>query len=476
MQHPAVHWANGIFLRPHHFQANDRHWNELVALQQRLDHPVGYGVHSVTISLDALQQGVLEIRGLRARWKEGSLVVQENADVHRIELQTHAEKLQAGQPLTVYLAIPAHREGHANVASTNTNGTAGEIRYRERILETDDESAGGDRQPLRLRELNFRFLFSTDDRNGFDTLPIARLRRSTSGDERIVLDQEYFPPALTLQAWPELAAIVRRIYDDIFSRLRSLSQQIREKRLSFSSNTQGDLEKMLMLHALNEAAGELACLAFAPGVHPLTAYTALCRIIGQLSVFGSDLVVPDIPRYDHDDLAPLFVWARKQIRKLIFSLKDDEFHQRFFVGAGRGMRVELEPEWFGDGWDWYFGVNPINLTAAECIQLLSSIQWVLGCASEAEKLFRDREEGVRVKIVKQAPRVLPTNGNWLYFSVLQDTEAWKKVRVEQTLAMRVQSEQIANLKQLEGETRLKLNVKGNIYGLEFAIFAVRQRV
>ncbi len=473
MQHPAVHWANGIFLRPHHFQAHDRHWNELVALQQRLDHPVGYGVHSITLSDDALRQGILEIRGLRARWKEGSLVVQENADVHRIELQQHAEQLQAGQALTVYLAIPAHREGHANVASGNANG---DTRYRERVLETDDESSGGDRQPLRLRELNFRFLFSTDDRNGFDTLPIARLRRSTSGDEQIVLDQDYFPPALTLQAWPELAAIVRRIYDDIFSRLQALSQQVREKRLSFSSNTQGDLEKMLLLHALNEAAGELACLAFAPGVHPLTAYTALCRIIGQLSIFGNDLVVPDIPRYDHDDLAPLFLWARKQIRKLIFSIKDDEFHQRFFVGAGKGMRVVLEPEWFGEGWDWYFGVNPINLTGRECLQLLRSIQWVLGCASEVEELFRIRDIGVSMRSVKQTPSVLPSNGNWLYFSISRDNDAWKKVRAEQTLAMRVQSEQIANLKQLEGETRLKLNVKGNIYGLEFAIFAVRQRV
>jgi type VI secretion system protein ImpJ len=470
MQHSAVHWANGIFLRPHHFQASDRYWNELVSLQQSFDHPVGYGLHSVTISDDALGQGVLEISGLKARWKEGSIVAQEASNVHRISLEPYLDRLQGGQPLTVYLAIPARRDGHANVVPGGANSPPGNARYRERILEVDDESAGGDRQSLRLRELNFRFLFSADDRNGFETLPIARLRRSATGVEQIVVDKEYFPPSLTLQAWPELAAINRRIHDDVVGRLQALGQQIRERRISFSGTSQGDLEKMLMLQSLNEAAGELSCLAFSPGIHPLVAYTALCKIVGRLSVFGNGLTIPELPRYDHDDLAPIFEWARTKIRELIFSLKDDEYHQRFFVGAGNGLRVTLDPEWFGEGWDWFFGVNPINLTRDDCLMLLRSIQFVLGAASEVEELFTKRAPGLSAPRVKQTPSVLPSNGNWLYFQVARDNDAWRKVLAEQTLAMRVQ-----HLKQLEGEKRLKLTYEGNVYALEFAIFAVRRR-
>jgi len=138
--------------------------------------------------------------------------------------------------------------------------------------------------------------------------------------------------------------------------------------------------------------------------------------------------------------------------------------------------VVLEPEWFGEGWDWYFGVNPINLTGGECLKILSSTQWVLGCASEVEKMFGQRIPGLRLTSIKRTPSVLPANGNWVFLSVSRDGDAWKKVCAEQTLAMRLQSQQIANLQQLDGETRLKLNVNGNIYGLEFAIFAVRQRV
>jgi hypothetical protein len=44
------------------------------------------------------------------------------------------------------------------------------------------------------------------------------------------------------------------------------------------------------------------------------------------------------------------------------------------------------------------------------------------------------------------------------------------------MAMRVRSEQIANLDTLEGTKRLRLSIDGKTYGLEFAVFAVRKRV
>jgi type VI secretion system protein ImpJ len=473
MHHSAVHWANGIFLRPHHFQANDRHWNELVSSQQQFDHPVGYGVHSVTISDEALRQGVVEVRGLKLRWKEGSLLSQEQADVHRIPLQpSQLERLQGGGELMVYIAIPIHREGHANITPAGVDGASTITRYRERILEVADESAGGDRQALRLRDLNVRFLFSTDDLNGYEALPIARLRRSTTGVEQLELDRDYFPPVLEVQAWPELASVMRRIHDDVNSQLQTEAATIQSRKITFSDSQQGNLERMMRLYSLNEAAAELTCLAFARGIHPLVAFTALCKIVGRLSIFGQSLTIPaDIPRYDHDDLAPLFYWAHMRIRELIFSKQDDVYYQRWFFGSGRGMRVTLDREWFGDRWDWYFGVRLINFTPEECLDLFrNKIQWVLASASEVEDLFTKRADGLATFRVKQLPSVLPTNKDWMYFKIGRENEAWRKVQAEETLALRVQ-----HVKQNEGDKRLRLTYEGKGYELEFAIFAVPLR-
>lgn len=474
MRYPAIHWANGVFLRPHHFQANDRHWAERIAVQQRLDHPVGYGMTTVQISEEALRQGVLEIRGLSGRLKDGTVIAEHESEVHRLPLDAYRPQLQGGEPLTVYLALPARREGHANVA-TGDAAEHRDARYREQLMELADEAAGGDPQPLRMQVPNFRFLFSPNDRSGFETVPIARLRDDGSGDQSVVVDRDYYPPVLNLQAWPPLALIVRRIYDEIRSRIQTLGRQVRDKRISFSSQNQGDLEILFLLHALNESAGELGCLAFAPGIHPLTAYEALCRIVGRLSIFGDQRELEQPPHYDHDDLAPRFRWAYDQIHKLIFALRDDEYYQRFFVGVGKGMRVQLEPEWFGPDWKWYFGVNPINLSQEQCKQLLRSIQWVLGSAGRVDELFTRKDRGVLLNRVRDRPRMLPSSGNWLYFAISRDNAEWNQVEIDKSLAMRIKQEQIANLAQLEGQQRLKLSVGGSTYGLEFAIFAVPQR-
>lgn len=471
MRYPGVLWTNGVFLRPHHFQASERYWEGWGVTQQRFDHPFGYGLHALQISKESLAQGVVEISGLQARLKDGTVIREQDSDVHRIPLETQRARLQGGEPLTLYLALPALREGQANVAA-GPDVTGGIFRYREHALEVADENSGGDRQTLRVRVPNFRFMLSTDDRGGFETIPIARLRCDTSRDQVLTIDPDYFPPALNLQAWPPLARIVRRTYDEICSRMQTVGRQVRDKRISFSSRNQGDLELLLLLHALNESAGELAASLTAPGPHPLDAYETLCRIVGRVSVFGERRELQQPPHYDHDDLEPRFRWAYEQIHRLIFSLREDEYYQRFFVGAGKGMRVALEPEWFGREWDWFFGVYPINLSQEECKNLLKQIQWVLGSGSRVDGLFARRGMGVTMRRVQNRPRMLPDTGNWLYFAIARDNAEWNQVEIDKTLAMRIKQEQIANLEQLDGQQRLKLAVGNRTYGLEFAIFAV----
>lgn len=475
MRNPAVNWAEGMFLRPHHFQAADRFWEEVVSHNVSFSSPYAYGIQRVTISATALANGSLEFGSLRARWKDGTIIAQEDNHVERVELKERLDVAALGnQPVTAYLAIPILQEGQANVA---INASGGLQRYVEFRRSTDDESVGGNRQEIALKRLNYRVLFSHEELSGFELLPIARLVKSDADDGHYLLDSNYFPPAMSLQAWPELAGVVRAIYDVIGSRIQSLSDIVRDKNISLSSQSQGDLEKILLLNALNEASGELSCLAFAAGVHPLYAYTALCRIVGKCSIFGPSLTIDKVPKYDHEDLATIFKWALERIRKLIFSVKEDEYEQRYFVGTGRGMVVQLEPEWFGLEWDWYFGVDPVNISRDECFQLLKdSIDWKLGSSDKVEQYMTLMKAGVKLRPVPQVPRALPSRGNWVYFQIKREDDAWKQVQVTQTMGMRVKTEQIANLDSLEGARRLRISVNGKTYGLEFAVFAVRNRV
>ena len=100
MQNPSVHWSEGMFLRPHHFQASDRYWSELTSLHYQLDHPYGYGVAHVTISNDGLENGVLEIVGLRARLRDGTIVARESNDAETVDLKSRIDNAAVGiQPV-----------------------------------------------------------------------------------------------------------------------------------------------------------------------------------------------------------------------------------------------------------------------------------------------------------------------------------------------------------------------------------------
>ena len=46
MHNLPVHWSEGLFLRPHHFQAADRYWTEAADLSEQWDHQYHYGIRS----------------------------------------------------------------------------------------------------------------------------------------------------------------------------------------------------------------------------------------------------------------------------------------------------------------------------------------------------------------------------------------------------------------------------------------------
>jgi predicted component of type VI protein secretion system len=78
--------------------------------------------------------------------------------------------------------------------------------------------------------------------------------------------------------------------------------------------------------------------------------------------------------------------------------------------------------------------------------------------------------------VKQVPRALPVRGNWIYFSISRDNDAWKQVQLTNSLGMRVKEEQIHNRNTLQGQRKIIIHADGKLVGLEFAVFAVRTRI
>lgn len=483
MFHPPVHWHEGMFLRPQHFQAADRYWAETLHTTEQWDHEYNYGLRAVELSAEAIANHQVQLTMCQARLKDGTLVsLAPGEEPDRVDLKesiTGLEGMMVGladafdkSPVVrVYLGVPKLKLGTQNVAAE-----AGKQRYISDVRSIDDDAAGGNDQEIQLRRLNVRLLLSTHDLSGYELLPIAQIRRSSEGEALPKLDENYIPPVLAVDAWAPLSRdYVRAIYDIIGQRIELRTQQIVNRGITLVSHDARDLERLFMLGELNAAYCVLGVLAFARGVHPFVAYTELCRIVGQLSIFGSQRRPPEIPHYDHDDLARIFAYIKRQIIELLDSIPEYEFEQRYFIGEGLGMAVRLEPKWFNVDWSWYVGVQHGSLAEADCRLILSDLDWKLGSSREVDRLFRERAPGLELVPPKQVPRALPAGRGWLYFEVGRQNAAWKEVVDTGTLGMRLKEASIVNRAKLEGERSLVVSARGKVAELQFALFAVPHR-
>jgi type VI secretion system protein ImpJ len=265
----------------------------------------------------------------------------------------------------------------------------------------------------------------------------------------------------------------------IGQKIEVLSEQIGSRNIGLESRNPGDTDRILMLSELNAAYNVLSIVAFAQGIHPLLAYTELCRICGQLSIFAPTRRAEAVPPYDHDNLHGIFKEIQLRIERLLNAVRDYEYEQRYFIGVGLGMQVTLEPKWFNSDWQWYIGVNKGELTPQEVRDLLSpgQLDWKLGSSRQVEILFKQRAPGLELRPLDRHPRALPAQQDWLYYEVNRgDTPAWRDVQTTQTLAMRLKDSLIVNLDRLQGERQMVISNRGRNIPLQFALFAVPAKV
>src|SRR5262249_26993384 len=159
-----VHWHEGMFLRPHHFQAAARHaaWDLGRATHWNLHHD--WGLRHIDLDRDALANHRLVVRSLQARLRDGTLVsLPEEAGLPALDLKPSLERSPS---LTVLLALPVLHLGRANV------GDGGPARYRIDSLELEDENTGVNPQLLQVRLLNLRLLLGDQDQTGYQVLPL----------------------------------------------------------------------------------------------------------------------------------------------------------------------------------------------------------------------------------------------------------------------------------------------------------------
>src|SRR3954451_17254593 len=113
-----VHWSEGMFLRPQHFQAADRYAGQALADFEDWYHPFNWGIRRLELDRDAIGNYSLVVRDCEARFKDGTkLTIPGTTSADPVELRT---ALAGTGAVTAYLAVPSFQPGRANVEERPT--------------------------------------------------------------------------------------------------------------------------------------------------------------------------------------------------------------------------------------------------------------------------------------------------------------------------------------------------------------------
>jgi type VI secretion system protein ImpJ len=394
-----------MFLWPHQMQLAERHGVRQLHLSHKWDLHHDWGLRWVDLDVGALANYRFAVKGLRARLRDGTLLaIPDDGSLAAIDLKPAFQK---GSSVDVSLGVPKLQLGKSNVRDPQQAPPPGAAPATEKVAptryllsteEVEDENVSNNPQPIPVRLLTFKLLLSTEDQSGFEVLRLARIRRGDAPDAPPQLDRTYIPPVLACDAWPILAAdIVQAVYHLVGKTVEELSARVVSRGINFDSRSQKDPLIFTQLHILNEAYSLLGTLAFAEGIHPLPAYLELCRLVGQLAIFGDARKAPELPRYDHDDLGGCFWAVKKHIDDLLQEVEPPTYKERAFQGQELRMQVALEPEWLQPAWQMFVGVDS-PLVPEECIRLLTragQLDMKIGSAERVDDIFILGSPGLR---------------------------------------------------------------------------------
>jgi type VI secretion system protein ImpJ len=441
--HSKVVWSQGMFLLPHHFQQEARHFEYLVDMRMR-----GAGAHAWGFFELALDQGLLAIGKVGIARASGILPDGTPFSIPTHDAQPTALEIAADmRGELVCLAVPLAREGVTQIGFDDVD--ARELRrWRASSEELRDHTNAADEpEPVQTGALDLRLVRAKEAGEGHALLGVARVSERRS-DNQVVLDPLYIAPQTRIDASQQLSAHATLLHGLVHQRTRAFAA-----RMGQLSHGVSEMADFLMLQALNRAEPVFRQYALAPNAHPKELYFACLQLAGDLSTFMSEARFPnDYPAYRHDDLHATFVPVIADLRRMLSTVLERNAVQIDLVDRSHGVRTAVFPDpEMARSANFVLAVNA--QMPAEQLRTRFPAQSKLGPSERLRDLVNLQLPGVALRSLPTAPRQLPFHAGFHYFELDRGGELWK---------------------QLEKSGSLALHVAGDFPALELELWAIRQ--
>lgn len=429
-----VLWGEGMFLRPQHFQQQTIHqeWLLTHANSQRVAYP--YGLRTALLDEQSLAIGMLRLDAAFAVMPDGVLINIPAADPSP-PVRNLREVPGIGTETIVYLCLPSLNAYGGNSIEPG-EAMARPVRYSVESVRAPDLFTAGLEADISVLRHKLILLTDNENRDGYYSLPIARIALSPSGAWAI--DGQYVPPLLDIHASEILQSIVRRLIDMLFVKSQMLASRHRERSKNIAEYSTSDISSFWLLHTVNRSFPVLTHLLKAPLTHPEQLYIALAELNGELLTFSSAHSLREIANYDHDDLGGTFL----KLEHAIHDLLDTVISSRYVVIPLSNIRPsmyvgQLESDNLLENADFYLSVETQQPTSYVIDTVPLKLK--VGSPEDVEKILNSALPGVRLTHAAQTPSAIPVRIGNVYFALEPGGQIFERMKKSRSICLYVPS-------------------------------------
>jgi type VI secretion system protein ImpJ len=404
-------WGEGLFLRPQHFQQQDRYHEARLNQTARALHPYAWGVRRLEVDHEALRNDVLRIDALSLVFPDGELYRAPEGDAlpHQARLGALPP---ATQSITFHAALPALKSWGGNCGGADM--VRDDARFVQVERDTQDLFTQAADASVTYLGKTVQLVSDADALDGYDSFPLLRLRRVATGGFEV--DPSFIPPSVSIEGAPGLHNTMARLMEKLLAKVNALYGHMREPSRKVVEIRGGDMSSFWLLHTASTGYAALSHYLNHPELHPERLYGDMLALAGGLMAYSRSYKLEDLPAYSHLDPGPAFARLDDILRDLLdtvvssryFSIALSNDRPSYHLGALDSGKITAQTT-------LYLAVSA-DMPALQLVDVVP-LRFKLGAPQDVDKFVLSAMPGVKLMHAPQVPAALPIRPDTHYFAL-----------------------------------------------------------
>lgn len=410
-----VVWNEGLFIKPQHFQQQQRYFEYFVDERVRSISRSLYGVSELSLNPEYLSFGSIAIERAVGIMPDGSVfnIPQEDVMPEPLEITDDSFANQI-----VYLVLPLRSDAISEVSWPGQSKTGRYQATKAQVYDVQSQngaSAGVDVSPVKLK-----LMLEKEDRSAYSSIAIGRILEKRP-DGSLLLDSKFIPCHLDINAVNQ----IHRFIGEVASLMRERAKNIAQRLGAPNQGGVADVSDFMLLQALNRMQPQLHHMASLGRLHPERAYEALTMMSAELATFTDESrMAPEFANYNHDLPSDCFHAVMTRLRQALSIVLEPKAVSLQLQKRKYGLMVApLQDRQLIENAEFIVAVKA-RMPLDELRRLFIA-QTKVASVEKIRDLISLQLPGVPLTALPVAPRQLPYHAGYTYYQLDKTSQAWQ---------------------------------------------------